>query len=290
MHIQHNIPALINLLDDPDHKIYTQISNELLNLGEEAIPFLESAWENSFNAILQQRIEEVLHQIQFQGIVKGLQAWVRSDERSLFEASILVAKYQYSDIDVSYIQEFVNEINSTVWLELNDNLTALEKAQVINKVFFEIFGFSGNKRNFYSPQNLFINNVIEGRKGSPITLSILMIEVARRNKIPIYGINLPEHFILAYTHLPKQFYDEIKQEDVLFYINPFNKGTIFEKKDIDTFLSQLKIEARSEFFLPADNITIVKRLLQNLKNAYKKSGYSDKEDELNILLAQLEDK
>lgn len=290
MQIQHNIPALINLLDDPNHEIYTQISNELLSLGEEAVPFLESAWENSFNAILQQRIEEVLHQIQFQGIVKGLQSWVKSEELSLLEAAILIAKYQYSDIDITYIHEFVNEINSTVWLELNDNLTALEKAHVFNKVFFEIFGFTGNKRNFYSPQNLFINNVIEGRKGSPITLSILMIEIARRNKIPIYGINLPEHFILCYTHLPKQFYDDIQQEDILFYINPFNKGTIFEKKDIDTFLSQLKIEPKAEFFLPANNITIIRRLLQNLKNAFKKSGYANKEEEINILLAQLEDK
>ncbi len=288
MQSQQNIPALISLLDDPDQKIYSQISDELLNLGEKAIPFLEDAWENSFNAILQNRIENLLHQIQFQSIVTGLHDWTKSEEKSLLEAAILIAKYQYSDIDIAYIHDFVNEINNAVWLELNDNLTALEKAGVFNKVFFEIFGFGGNKKNFYSPQNSFINHVLETRKGSPISLSILMIEIARRNKIPIYGVNLPEHFVLAYTHLPIQFYDRITENDILFYINPFNKGTIFQKADIDTFLNQLKIDKKEEFYQPCQNKIVVKRLLQNLRFAFQKAGYSEKEEEIKILIAQLE--
>lgn len=283
-----NISALINLLDDPDQKIFDQISQELLNLGEAAVPFLEDAWENSFNAILQNRIEQVLHQIQFQGIVKGLQAWKKTERHSLIEGAILIAKYQYADLDEEYIHSFIEQLTQDIWLELNGNLTALEKASVFNKIFFEINGFGGNKKNFHSPKNSFINNVLETRKGSPISLSLLYIEVASRLKIPVYGVNLPEHFVLAYTHLPIQFYDEVKPDDVLFYINPFNKGTIFQRKDIDSFLEQLKLEKEPDFYLPCDNLTLIKRILRNLIFTYNKSGYLDKEAEIKHLLDILE--
>lgn len=278
------ISALINLLDDPDQQIFHQISEELLHLGQEAVPFLESAWENSFNAILQSRIEQVLHLIQFQELIKGLQSWKKTEEQSLLEGAILVAKYQYADIDEDFIYDFIEQLTQDIWIELNGNLTALEKAGVFNKIFFDIYGFSGNKKNFHAPHNYFINNVLESRKGSPICLSILFIEVAKRLKIPFYGINLPEHFVLSYTNLPIQFYDEIKEDDILFYLNPFNKGTIFQKSDIDTFLRQLKIEKKEDFYLPCTNIEIVKRLLRNLIFSYQKSGYTEKEEEVKILL------
>ena len=216
MQESRNIHALINLLDDPDQKIFEQISQEILNLGAIAIPFLEDAWENSFNAILQNRIEQILHQIQFQAIVKGLQEWKKTETQNLIEAAILIAKYQYADLDEEYIYSFVEQITQDIWLELNGNLTALEKAHVFNKVFFEINGFSGNKKSFHSPQNYFLNNVLETRRGNPITLSLLYIEVASRVKIPVYGVNLPNLFVLTY-----------KQGGTQFYINAFNKGLIF---------------------------------------------------------------
>jgi regulator of sirC expression with transglutaminase-like and TPR domain len=283
-----NIAALINLLDDPDQKIFDQISQELLNLGAVAVPFLEDAWENSFNAILQNRIEQVLHQIQFQGIIKGLQEWKKTETHDLLEAAILIAKYQYADIDEESIYTFTDQLYQEIWLELNGNLTALEKAHVLNKIFFEINGFGGNKKNFHSPKNSFINNVIESKKGSPILLSLLYIAMAKRLKVPVYGVNLPEHFILAYTFLPIQFYDKVDLDDVLFYINPFNKGTIFQKKDIDTFLKQLKLEEKTEFYLPCKNLTLICQILKNLIFSYNRTGYIDKEAEIKLLLDILE--
>lgn len=288
MQSSQNIAALINLLDDPDQKIFDQISQELLNLGQEAVPFLEDAWENSFNAILQNRIEQVLHQIQYQAIVKGLQFWKKTEERSLLEGAILIAKYQYADLDEEYIHSFTDQLYQEIWLELNGNLTALEKAHVLNKIFFEINGFGGNKKNFHSPKNSFINNVLETKKGSPILLSLLYIAMAKRLKVPVYGVNLPEHFILAYTFLPIQFYDNVEFDDVLFYINPFNKGTIFQKKDIDTFLKQLKLEEKEEFYLPCDNLTLICQILKNLMFSYNRTGYLEKEAEIKLLLNILE--
>jgi regulator of sirC expression with transglutaminase-like and TPR domain len=283
MDSSQNISALINLLDDPDQTIFSQVSEELMRLGPPIVPQLENAWENSFNAILQARIEQIIHQIQFQGVRKDLSAWHKNPEGSLLDASIIIANYQYSDLNISYIHDFVNQLTQDIWIELNPNYTAMEKVGIMNKVFFEIYGFGGNKKNFHSPRNSYINNVLESKKGSPISLSILYLEVAHRLKLPVYGVNLAEHFILAYTEIPINFLDEVQKENVLFYINPFNKGTLFQYSDIEVFVKQLKLDMQEKFFLPCTPLTTVNRLLNSLIYCYNKSGYDDKVEELKLL-------
>src|SRR5690606_28796248 len=147
--------------------------------------------------------------------------------RSLLYGAYLIAKYQYPDINYDNLEKVVAQITQDVWIEMNPQLTALEKVKVINEIFFNVHGFSGNKKNFHSPQNSFINNVIDVKRGNPISLSLLYSEIATRVNVPIYGVNLPEHFVLAYTALPLDYIDQPSKEDVLFYINTFNKGSLF---------------------------------------------------------------
>ena len=282
------INALINLLDDPDLDVYTRVKDELLEIGKPIIPQLEHAWEGSFNAILQQRIENVLYEIQFQSARADLQHWAQNPNPGLLDGSLIIAAYQFPDIDVFEIEQFIEKLTKDIWIELNSELTALEKVSVFNRVFFELYQFRGNKKNFHSPRNSFINHVIDSKKGSPISLSILYIEVARRLKIPIYGINLAEHFVLAYTNLPLEFLDGVNKENVLFYINPFNRGAIFQYEDIVKYVAQLKLDFIQDFYLPCNNHTIIRRLLNNLLYSYQKSGDKDKQDEILSLLKAME--
>ena len=277
------ITALINLLDDPDQHVFSQVSEELQGIGPSVVPSLEEAWENSFNAVLQERIEQVIHQIQFQNVVRDLKDWKKDPSSNLLDAAVIIAHYQYADLDRSFIYNFIDQLTQDIWIEMNANYTALEKVGIMNKIFFEIYGFSGNKKNYYSPRNSYINNVLEARMGNPISLSLLYLEVAQRLKLPIYGINLAEHFVLAYTELPIEYLEKVDKDSILFYINPFNKGTIFQYKEIEQFLSQLKLEVQEKFYLPCDQLTVVNRLLNNLIFCYNKAGYKDKVEEIKIL-------
>jgi hypothetical protein len=74
----------------------------------------------------------------------------------------------------------------------------------------------------------------------------------------------------------------------LFYVNPFSKGSIFGKAEVDAFLKQLKLEPRALFYEPCSNKEIIKRLLRNLIASYEKLGYPDKSKELKLLLDILE--
>ncbi len=285
------LQALIHLLDDTDEEIYSHIEHKLVSYGKVAITALESAWGSTFDLLMQERIENIIHKIQFDEVKAGLRVWKQSEDHNIIEASILVARYQYPDLDVTKLNEMITKIKKDAWIEMNDNLTALEKIKVLNHIFFEVYNFSGNTTNFHAPQNSFINNVVESRKGNPLSLSILYAEIARSVEIPLYGVNLPEHFVLAYhddTHSASQAIDDARNR-VLFYVNPFSKGAIFSKKDIDSFLGQLKVDPDKSFYLPCSNVATVRRLVRNLMNSYDKLGYPDKIHELQELMDVIED-
>lgn len=278
--------ALITLLDDPDETIYSEVRNRFIILGPPAIPHLETAWENSFEALMQKRIETIIHSIQFEALQKALKEWAQTESDDLLKGILLLARYQYADLDENKIIKQLHQIKQDVWLELHDDLTALEKVKIINHILFEVHQFGGNITNYHAPQNSFINNVLESKKGNPLMLSVIYALICKELNIPVYGINLPQHFVLAYVNDYANLIDvnnKTLSNNILFYINPFSKGLIFSQKDIDQFLKQLNLEADNKYYLPCSNIDIIKRCLTNLIYSYEKLGYMEKLDELKKL-------
>ena len=275
---QHNeLSALISLIDEPNTEMFEHIRDKILYYGNEAIPLLENAWDSSFNNTIQDRIAEIIHIIQQEKLKTELNNWMQNNPGDLLSGFLLATKYQYPDIDEQKIRGKIEEIRKNIWLELNEDLTALEKVKVINHIVYEVFGFNGNKSNIDTPQNLFLNDLLETGKGNHLSLGILIIILSENLGIPVFGIDLPQHFILSYT-------EGNTESDVLFYINPFNKGAVFTRKEIDLFLKHLKLKPEKKHFQPCDNITIIKRLFSSILLAYKKMGYTDKVEELNELV------
>ena len=282
--------ALISLLDDPDESVFRQVSMKFLSLGQNVIPVLEDAWEHSFDTLIQNRIENIIHQIQFDIIKDELKNWSHPDNQDLLEGALLIARYQYPDVDIAKIHKQIAQIKQDVWLELNEYLTALEKIKILNHIIFDVHNFSGNTTNYHAPQNSYINNVLESKKGNPLLLSIIYTIVAQSLEIPIYGVNLPEHFILCYVNVEVMGIPTAKDNhgsNVLFYINPFSKGAVFGQNEVDAFLLQLKLPPLAMYYEPCSNLEIIKRLLRNLIASYEKLGYPDKSEELRGLLGSL---
>ncbi len=279
---EKEIQALITLLDDPDKEIYNAVSQTLFDKGIEIVPELEKAWETSSASSVQDRLENIIHKIQLNHIHTSLSIWIKNGASDLLEGSFIVAKYQYPDLGFYELTQEVDKLRHDIWLELNDNLTALEKVRVINHILFDIHKFTGNNSNYYSPQNSFINQVLQSKKGNPISLSIIYAVVAQKLGLPIYGVNLPKNFILAYKDEYHQLFPS--GDEVLFYINPFNKGAVLGKKEIDTFLKQQNLNQDESFYKPCSNIEILQRVILNLIYSYEKLGYETKVKDLNSML------
>ncbi len=280
---KREVNAMIRLLDDPDEVIFNSVSGTLLDMGTEIIPHLEKAWEESMNSIFQERIENIIQGLQFRNVKRDLVAWAAKGGKGLLEGAWHVTRYQHPDISFSDLNSQIEEITRDVWLELNENLTALEKTRILNHFFYKVHKFTRNNLNFYAPQNSYINLVMESKKGNPISLAILYAVIARKLNMNIYGVNLPKIFLLAYTLNPV---DENSSEEpvVLFYINPYNKGAVLGKKDIDLYVKEQKLLVRKSFYLPCSNIEVIQRLLLNLIFSYERLAYPDKVDDLKELL------
>lgn len=279
------VKSLIRLLDDPDKEIYEHVHQKLLSLGTEAIEHLESAWEEAFDPVQQQRIVDLVHEIQF-GIVKNdLKLWHQSGAFDLLRGVLVINRYQYPDLDEQKVINQVEAIKRDIWIQMMNEASAAEKIKLINHVFYNIYGFSGNTANHLDPQNSFISQVLETKKGNQISLAIIYSVIAQKLDIPVYGVNLPQHFILAYL-------DENQQSEfeggILFYINAFNKGFIFGRRDVDMFLKQLNLKFDKQFYEPCSNTDIIKRVLRNLVSAYEHLGSTEKVAELNEMLGILE--
>lgn len=278
------LDALIRLLDEPDNHAFDQIRDKILFYGKKAIPLLEDAWDNSFDNLLQERIADIIHLIQTETVFNELSDWKSSGAQDLMKGMILVTRYQYPDLNTDSLMRKIEDVRKDIWIEINENLTALEKIKVVNHIVFDIHNITGNRTNFDNPGNYFMNELMETKRGNPLSLGVLYMYLCRSLDIPVLGVDLPQHFILAYMDEVSEEKISLPDEDrVLFYINPFNRGAVFTRKEIEVFLKQLQMKPQKSYFLPCSNITIVKRVIQNLQHAFKKSGNIQKARELHEL-------
>ncbi|MBL7898928.1 MAG: transglutaminase family protein, partial [Crocinitomicaceae bacterium] len=194
------LAALIRLVEDPDPNIYGHVKDKLIGFGKSVVPAIEETWQQTVSENeYQDRLKNIIHEIRINEIKTELSRWKASSNRDLFKGSVILSKLQFPEIDEKKVEEELEKIKQKVWLEINENNTAFEIVKIFNHVLFDICGFESSKNNFYAPQNSFINTVLESKKGNPLSLSMLYSIIAQRLQIPIYGVNLPNHFVLGFV-------------------------------------------------------------------------------------------
>ena len=280
------ILALISLLDDPHTIVHGTAQQELMKQSIDIVPELESSWENSHDDAFQSRIENIIHHIQFKNIRDELSTWVDSGASDLLYGAYLVSKYRYPGLEYNWLENHINELRKDIWFELSEKQTSLEKIKVINHIFFDVYKFTRNNINILAAENNYISEVFLTKKGNPISLSVIYSVVCQRLGLPVYGVNLPKNFILGYLDIGESSNKLITNAEVMFYINPINKGAILGRKEIEFFLKQQKIQPNSTYFLPCkSNEEIVKRMFNNLLYAFETSEELDKVKEVSELIS-----
>lgn len=280
------INALINLIEDPDPTIYDQVKSEIVSMGESVIPQLEKFWEfNDHGILFQERLESLIHSIQYDSVLRRLEEWRDAENNDLLEGAILINKYQYPSFDEDEVRRLIAKIRQDIWLELNDSLSAFEIVNIFNHILFNVHDFEGNKNNYNAPQNSFIADVLLTKKGNPLSLALLYQILASSLDIPIYGVNLPNHFILGFVDESSinPLSDGDADHGVRFYINPFTGGTMIHRNEIDDFLNYLNLPQQVKFYRPCGNVDIIARMVDNLIYSYAQLGKKDKVEELKAL-------
>jgi regulator of sirC expression with transglutaminase-like and TPR domain len=272
------IKAMIQLLDDSDTEVVQLVEAQMRSLGSAIIPVLEAEWEQlSFNPYLQTKLEDLIHEFQLDLMKNRLTLWKEGGGMDLLEGMWIISTYRYPEYTYADLQLAMEQMYFEVWPQMRDDLHPIDQLKILNTVMFDQLKFGANTKNFHAANNSFINVVLDSKKGNPISLCVIYMWIAQKLGMPVYGVNLPNLFVLTY-----------KKDDLQFYINVFNKGLIFNKTDIDNYIAQLNLEPNDIYYQPCANLEIVRRVLRNLIMAYEKAGDDSYKDELTKLIESLD--
>lgn len=188
------------------------------------------------------------------------------EDLDLARAALLVAGEEYPDIDLPGYLGMLDGFASSLRQLAPEVLPAEKRARELGRLLIDDLGFRGNANNYYSPDNSYLNRVLDYRTGIPITLSLLFIEVGRRAGIRLRGIGMPGHFLVG-----------LEGTDVFF--DPFNGSESLSVDDCRRLAERLfgpRLTWDDRYLAPCTKYEFLFRILNNLKVVYERSGPAEK--------------
>jgi hypothetical protein len=281
------IAALILLLEDPNNQVFEQVKNELIKIGDEALSSLElAAQKNSFGDEFNERVISLINEIHRNVLKDELIQWINSEEKDLLLGSIIVSKHHDTYLEDSLVYDTIQSLRRAIWLEFNDYQTSFEQIKIFNRIFFGISQFNCLNKESYSPDEIDISKVLESKQGAPLTIGLIYSIIAQSLDLPVYGVNLPNSFVLAFMDYNQSNFIINQQNDfgVLFYINPKSLGDILDAREIDAFLSSRNLNPNRSHFEPCSNSSLIKRMIEDLMISFQHIGDDRKASDLNELI------
>ena len=150
------------------------------------------------------------------------------------------------------------------------------RAAVLHQLTVRLFqelGFKGNSARYYDPANSFLDRVIDTKLGIPISLSIIVLLLAKRLRLPVVGAGLPGHFMVRFTGARQ-----------VFFLDAYHQGRLLTRNQCRQFLLRSGYAFREEFLNPSDSRETLARMMRNLLSVYQRGGQSAQAERLSLLV------
>lgn len=185
-----------------------------------------------------------------------------ADPPRLDLAALAIAALAHPSLDVAACLHTLDALAAHVQVEAErhrERDPALNQLSALRHVLADVEGFRGNTDDYGTPDNSFLDCVLERKVGLPITLSVVYLEVARRAGIPLYGVPFPGHFLVA---------REVGDHKLV--LDPFHGGEILTETGCRELLERVAPQLRFEpaMLTPAPVELIAYRMLANLRRVY----------------------
>jgi len=181
----------------------------------------------------------------------------------IVEASSWVAAEEYPDLDVPRLVGRVRLISAEGARRADGLTNPFARLDALRSYLFEELGFRGNETEYNDPRNSYLNEVLDRRLGNPLTLSLLLLDVATAAGFDARGVGLPGHFVTRVTYAGRTV-----------FIDPYHGGQVISEDDCRQLVS--RTTGRPSLFRRGllhgtDERAMLTRLLLNLKYIYVKS-------------------
>jgi len=264
--------SLVALLDDEDPRSLQLVRSRLFDLGTAVIPYLEAARESSAPEFAA-RLDEMTGELRYRELKDGFLKLAAERIPDLETGAFLLSRFVRPGADPAVYRAWLDRVARAVADAIPEDASTSESAKRLSAHLFQSMGFSGNETNYYDPDNSCLSRVIDTRRGIPVTLSILYLLVAKRIRLPVYGVGTPGHFLLGF-----------REEGEAHFLDAFRQGRRLETAEVRRMLVRNGYEFRPEYLKPCGPREILARMMRNLLSIYQKTGAVERAEKLSILV------
>ena len=209
------------------------------------------------------------------------------DHFPLLEAAASLALDEYPDLDVQQVLGDVDQMLARLKRRLTPDAPPLERLRCLSQFFYRDLGFGGNVNDYYDPDNSYLHVVLRTRRGIPISLAVVWLELAQGLDLNASGVGFPGHFMIK-VDLPKgqavldPFTGQsLRRDELTERLEPFRRQAGFDEE------VELPVSLYLETAKPRD---IIARMLRNLKEIHRAQAdwarFLGVQDRLIVLLPQ----
>lgn len=277
-----DIKSLVSLLDDPDGDVYNSVVSAIMELGEDAVPYLEGLMEETIDELTVSRATAVLSKLYFNRVLAAFRGWVAAGASDLSTGLLLLARLHNKDCDTEMLSRDMLRIRRQIWLECNQFLTPLEQINVFLNILFKQRNikdfrllFKPEASKYFSLETVLLRNV-----GSELLIGALYQVYFDVFEIPVRLFEVfPNKFYAAYLS------DLAENKDrILCFIYP-SYGEVFSYEDMQESLRVLKSDLGN--IRKLSSLDIMKSLLENIALQYAREHNVLQAHQVNELLKLL---
>jgi regulator of sirC expression with transglutaminase-like and TPR domain len=250
--------ALVSLLADEDAAVYRTVRQKILSYGPIAAQWVrEHALSN--DPVLRRRAQEIIHHFSRMNADTELLAFClnQGEDFDLEQGVLLLARTQYPLINIEAYSALLDDLAGELRERLDLSGEPEQILSVMGEYLFTEQKFLGDETNYFDPDNSYLNRVLDRRKGNKISLSVVYLLLARRLRLPVVGIGLPDHFVCRYQSSRYEI-----------YIDPFRRGRLLAKSDCVKYVVQLRHRFDESCLAPVSARRILLRLCAHLHQIY----------------------
>jgi regulator of sirC expression with transglutaminase-like and TPR domain len=187
----------------------------------------------------------------------------QDDAIPLFEAALSIAQDEDPTLDLTAGMVELDKLAIQLKRRLPSDVGQIPKLRLLNQFFYQELGFAGNVNDYYDPNNSYLHKVLLSRRGIPISLAVIYMELAQQVGLNVKGISFPGHFLMKLS---------VKNGDII--LDPFN-GASLSREELEERLEPYFLQPQDSASLPMASLledaqprVILVRMLRNLKALY----------------------
>lgn len=267
--------ALLTLLGDEDPRVYEAVRGRILaeGMADWLRPHALSA-----DPLVRRRVQEILEHLARRAADDRFLGFCLSHGEGLDfeEGAWLLAQTRYPEVNVFAYRALLDVVAGDLRPRIARAASGREVLLHLNDHLFGELGYRGNQEDYYDPENSYLNRVLDRRCGSPVTLCLVYLLVARRLRLPVVGIAMPGHFLCRLQN---------STEEV--FIDVFHQGRLLRKADCVRYLVQSSFGYAGGFLGPASPRRILGRMCANLHQIYVRLHLAEEAKRLQRYLVAL---